>query len=45
MDLSILSIQIQIGYIIDISDKKSGVYYVEVYGEKGLEFRQCLLKK
>ena len=32
-------------YKIDISDKKSGVYYVEVYGEKGLEFRQCLLKK
>ncbi len=32
-------------YNLDISDKKSGVYYLKVYGEQGLEYRQCLLKK
>lgn len=32
-------------YKIDISDKKSGVYYLEIFNNNGSESRQCLLKK
>lgn len=32
-------------YKLDISDKQSGAYYIEVLGNKGLKNKYCLLKK
>ncbi len=32
-------------YTLNLTDKESGVYYLEVYSENGLEKRVCLFKK